>query len=289
MRVWFAPFLGLWSGIFLLSCAAGEGVPPPRTLPRETPQASLSLDRIEAFDPDRIALHFVLTVENNRSAGASVDIRRGLAAVNGRDPGEKAAWVVSDHTTVPAHGSARFPVRLDLDLGGVPLSGDVDEYKVEFLLDLLWSFDSGENAETHTGAEVVFPRIRVPEFSITSIAIVRAELINTRFKVTLRIDNPNHFPVELSSFTYELYGAGRFWANGEERDIMRIPPKGSSETELALIMNFINMKRELLDQVIAMRQVGYRFSGEALVGTGLEYLPQFRMAFDRSGNSPVVE
>ncbi|MDR2110799.1 MAG: LEA type 2 family protein, partial [Spirochaetaceae bacterium] len=92
-----------------------------------------------------------------------------------------------------------------------------------------------------------------------------------------------------SAFTYELYGAGRFWAAGEERDIMVIPAGGAGETELLLAMNFLEMKRELLDQVVAMRRVGYRFAGEASVSTGIPYLPRFTMSFDRSGDSPVVE
>jgi hypothetical protein len=54
-------------------------------------------------------------------------------------------------------------------------------------------------------------------------------------------------------------------------------------------MNFINMRRELLDQVIALREVRYRFAGEATVSTGVDYLPQFRMGFELSGNSEVVE
>jgi LEA14-like dessication related protein len=282
MRLWFAPFWGLI--LCFLSCATGEG--SPAAVPQDTPRVSLSFDRIEALDPDHIVLHFVLAVENSRSAGASVDLRGGRVVLNGRDPGGRVR-MASEGTEVPACASARFPVRLDLDMSALP--GDADEYEAELLLDPVFIYDSGEKAETHAGAGVVFPRIRAPEFTIASIAIIRAELINTRFKVKLRIGNPNPFPVELSSFTYELYGAGRFWAGGEERDLMRIPPKGSAEAELFLVMNFINMPRELLDQVIAMRQVGYRFAGEAAVGTGIEYLPQFRMSFDRSGNSPVAE
>ncbi|MDR2158742.1 MAG: LEA type 2 family protein, partial [Treponema sp.] len=114
-------------------------------------------------------------------------------------------------------------------------------------------------------------------------------LVNTRFRVTVRIDNPNGFPVNLSSFEYELYGAGRFWADGKETDALHIPARDSAEVKLFLLMNFINMKRELLDEVIAMRQVRYRFSGEALVETGVSWLPEFRMRFDRQGHSNVFK
>jgi LEA14-like dessication related protein len=105
----------------------------------------------------------------------------------------------------------------------------------------------------------------------------------------LRIDNPNPFPVELSTFRYELYGAGRFWAEGAREDLLRIAPGEAAERDLSLVMNFINMRRELLDDIIAMGQVAYRFKGEAAVSTGIDYLPQFRASFDRAGKTRVVE
>jgi LEA14-like dessication related protein len=131
------------------------------------------------------------------------------------------------------------------------------------------------------------PEILEPEFSISSIVILQAELINTRFKVRLRIDNPNSFPLKLSAFNYELYGAGRYWAEGRETDLVEIPPEGHAEKDLFLLMNFMNMKRDVLDQVIALQAVDYRFSGNVVVGAAGGGLPPFVMRFDRSGKSPV--
>jgi hypothetical protein len=51
----------------------------------------------------------------------------------------------------------------------------------------------------------------------------------------------------------------------------------------------MGMKRDLLDQVIAFQNVRYRFTGEALVTTGIEYLPKFPSGFDLSGYSEVFE
>jgi LEA14-like dessication related protein len=180
---------------------------------------------------------------------------------------------------------------LDLVLADIPGSGTLkqEEYRAGLSLDLGFIFDSGESLRVLASAEALFPPIREPEFIITAIAVKKAELINTRFKVNLRVENPNYFPVELSALNYELYGGGRFWADGQEQDILYIPPGGAAETELFLVMNFINMRRDLLDQVIALKQVRYRFTGEATVSTGIHYLPRFRTHFDRSGNSVVIE
>jgi hypothetical protein len=54
-------------------------------------------------------------------------------------------------------------------------------------------------------------------------------------------------------------------------------------------MNFINMNRGLLDEIAALRQVDYRFTGTALVNTGFAFLPHFRWTYDSSGRTLVRE
>jgi len=137
--------------------------------------------------------------------------------------------------------------------------------------------------------EVVEPAIEVrePVFTITSIEIKQASLINTLFKCTLKIDNPNVFPLTVSSLRYDLYGDGRHWGSGRERNLAAIAPQSSSENEFSFEMNFIDMPRSLLDDIIAMQQVRYRFTGEAEIGTEMPNLPAHRMAFDLSGESEV--
>ena len=131
--------------------------------------------------------------------------------------------------------------------------------------------------------------IQEPQFTIISIAIVQADLINTRFKLTLKVDNPNAFPLTIVSFSYELYGNGRFWASGREKNFPPIPAQGPSEIEIGFEMNFINMNRNLLDDIVAMRQVQYRFTGDVQVETGIPELPGFHINFERAGKSTVIQ
>ena len=128
--------------------------------------------------------------------------------------------------------------------------------------------------------------IREPVFTIASISIEQASLVNTVFKYTLKIDNPNTFPITVFSFRYELYGNGRLWGGGIERGLAAVPAQGSSETKLSFEMNFIDMPRSLLDEVIAMKYVRYRLTGEAEIRADMP-TPAFRTAFEFSGESEV--
>jgi LEA14-like dessication related protein len=129
--------------------------------------------------------------------------------------------------------------------------------------------------------------VKEPIFEIVSIVILQAELINTQFETVLRIDNPNEFPLELSRIKYELYGNGMFWADGTENDIFQIPAKSRHDAKFRFSMNFINMNRKLLDDVIAMRRVQYVFKGEADVRGNYARLPVSTMKFNCLGLSEV--
>jgi len=137
-----------------------------------------------------------------------------------------------------------------------------------------------------TEPEITF-EIKDPVFEVTSIYIVQADLVVTEFEAVIRIDNPNVFDMELSSLKYELHGNGRFWADGVVKGILQIPASSSGETKFKFEMNFINMNRALLDDVINRRRVNYRFKGNAEVKPNLPKVNAFNVDFDCSGFSDV--
>jgi Conserved secreted protein len=128
-----------------------------------------------------------------------------------------------------------------------------------------------------------------PEFNIISIAVIQADLINTQFEALIKIDNPNRFAVNLSSLGYELYGNGRLWADGKGKDVLHVPAQSSCQTEFRFSMNFINMSRSLLDDIIAKRQIRYRFSGKVEVEPVIPNIEPFYINFERYGLSGVKE
>jgi len=126
-----------------------------------------------------------------------------------------------------------------------------------------------------------------PEFEVVSIYVIQADLVVTEFEAVIKIDNPNNFAADLSSIKYELYGNNYFWADGEANDVLHIPAKTASETQFRFKMNFINTSRKLLDDVIAMRSVNYRFKGQAEVKPDIPKASAFSVKFDCSGFSEV--
>jgi LEA14-like dessication related protein len=295
-----APFLFFFLYLLLLSLlsCATKASPPMETLPippvspaapHVYPAARLAFDRLEAVTPDSLSLLFRLEADNPRTEPTRIRAAAWKTAVNGVEREEEGVLTLEGEA-LAALSSGTYPLRLEMPLTARMFTDPPGRTGEAVLtVGLVFTYASGEEVQIPVTAAAVFPLIREPVVRITGIAVKKAELINTRFKVSLKIDNPNVFPVELSAFSYELYNAGRLWADGAREDVLVIPPESSAETDLFLTMNFINMSRELLNQIAALRDIHYRFTGEAGVSTGIEHFPQFNIKYDLSGRSAVVE
>jgi LEA14-like dessication related protein len=292
----------LWLPFTLLAC---RSVPGP-----VSPPASLAFDRLQASDPNTVILHFTLTAENNRDTAADLSLTGYKLLLDGRELTEGSSLEPDLPLRLEPRQKAEIPLQLKLDLKktlterepGKTAAPEPNPYReslpeddpasaktarVVLTTHLDFAFGRKKIAVSPSGAAEFSP-LREPVFEIISIAVMQAELINTRFKVRIRISNPNPFPVNLSSFQFELYGAGRLWAEGTEKKAVMVPPGSSAEKELFLKMNFIDMRRDLLDQVINMERVNYRFSGAVKIDTALEYLPVYTSSFNLEGKSEVI-
>ncbi|MDR1127757.1 MAG: hypothetical protein LBL20_00465, partial [Treponema sp.] len=211
---------------FCLSCASpapptGESAPLPR------PRAGLSFDRVEAESPKHLTLWFNLEAENPRSKDARLAPSAWSALFNGKAIPPGSVFIVPEGP-VAGGGKLAAPLRLDIntpDIDAKEFSEDTaGECKAELAFDLVFDYGGGETEKVPVKAAASFPLILEPEFRIISVAVKKAELIDTRFKVKIRLKNPNSFPVELSAFSFELYHVGSLWASGSRKNIMLIPP-----------------------------------------------------------------
>ncbi|MCL2066657.1 MAG: LEA type 2 family protein [Treponema sp.] len=267
--------------------------------PDYKPAAVLELEQVEAYSINQFNLYYNLIITNPLPIEAIIEIDNWDCIVNGMylDCENAALTLEGDEALgiklkVEPSSTVEKILTMNLDLknqGQVLINNEGDEYITKMSVNIIFHYEQGRTYDYEAISDSSFPHIKEPQFTITSIAVLQAELVNTRFRVRIRIDNPNIFPVALSSFGYILYGDGRFWANGRENDLLDIPAQSSAETNLYFMMNFIDMKRQLLDDIIAMRDVSYRFLGNVEVGTNIALLPRFKMDFERSGNSPVYK
>jgi len=275
--------------LFFMAClfTACKSKPvAPQTEAAPSPYATLVFTGIKADDIEHLKLFYSL--EAKAQSGSLARIESWRVEIDGQDAGFAFSM---NYPQGDFPVDSRISLALDMDIAALAAKGlaPKDDYAVTLIAELGVYSGAASPARVVARTSANFPGVRAPGFNITSIAILKAELINTRFRVSMRIDNPNPFPLELSNFIYKLYGNGRLWADATEKKIFVVEGKSSMQGDLYLIMNFINMERSLLDQIVNLVSVNYRFTGEARVSTGIDYLPEFSTGFDLSGYSEVLE
>jgi LEA14-like dessication related protein len=202
------------------------------------------------------------------SAAPSVHVERDLASVS-LVPGASTASLVVFDFDAPAGTAPLIPMNLEATVSFTSAGSG-----------------SGAAAVSYAGE---FPRIMPPELHIASIRILKDELINTRLRVDLEILNPNIFPLSFAALDYKLFGEGRYWASDSLAKAFAVPALQTATASLYLTMNFTDMSRSLLDQVIKLSAVKYRLTGAGRIDTGLDFLPQFTLPFDMAGRTQVLK
>jgi len=275
--------------LFFTACKSKPVAPEivvPETVTVPSPSATLAFTGIQADDVEHLRVSYNLEVKAPLPSTARIESWRVL--IDGQDAGSAFSL---NYPRAEFAIDSTVPLTLSMDIAALAAKGlaPKDNYAVTLTADL--DVFSGAAVSAHITAQGTanFPGIQEPRFNITSIAVLKAELINTRFRVNMRIDNPNPFPLEMSGLSYELYGNGRHWADGIDKNSFVVNGRSSVQGDLYLMMNFINMERSLLNQIVNLVDVNYHFTGEAQISTGIDYFPKFKTGFDISGYSKVLD
>lgn len=260
----------------LASCATEEPAPPPSV---ELSVLSVAVSAVD-LDSARVALEFSVA-----NSGTSVVTLSSLIVA------ADSAGVTLASPPLIDLGSARLepgaattiPLAFDVDAP----AGDAPTVPLRLTARLEYASAAGGTDATTIERACGFPRILPPVMRISSIRILKDELINTKLGVDLVVENPNAFPLSFAELEYRLYGEGRYWASGSLAKAFVVPAGESASASLYLTMNFTDMSRSLLDQVIKLATVRYRLVGAGRIDTGLEFLPRFVQPFDMAGETGV--
>ncbi len=284
--------LGLFFSFLIFGEASCTTQPSP-AVPLENPlEGSFTLQSAEVMDRgDTLLIAGVFEISN--TASQEIFVAEPTVEITVEDSNHRVSTI-----TVPLSPSGN-PQALKAGASSLyPFSASVKVRDLtpdeggNFLCHLtgrgLW--ETGKNSLTHpfTVSQTYSVKwLRAPELRILSLAVKQAELVNTRFRIRLSVYNPNGFPLTISRMRYELFGNGRPWADGFMEKIYTIPSAQTTEVDVFVVMNFIDMGRDLFNQVLTMKDVSYRFAGTLQLATPLESQPPFSYAFNLEGFAPV--
>ena len=149
-----------------------------------------------------------------------------------------------------------------------------------------WLFLSA--AALFTSACATFPsRPEPPRVTLAGLTVVSMDLFEQRYRMKLRVQNPNNYRLPLSGMEYTLELNDRRFATGVSSDDIDLPAFG----EKLIVVDVSSNLLQLLDQVHALEGGGepslrYRLAGHVgVVGRNLklpfEYTGEVSLALDQ--------
>ena len=125
------------------------------------------------------------------------------------------------------------------------------------------------------------PHFEQPQLTVVSIEIKDATFAEQRFRVRLRVQNPNDRALPVTGISYTIQLAGEDFGQGMAADAFTVPPFGEAEFDLLMTTNLASSLWKVLPRLKDSSQpIEYRLVGK--VSTNLLFLRT--LPFDERGS-----
>ena len=96
-----------------------------------------------------------------------------------------------------------------------------------------------------TACGSLVPVLTPPEITVAKFQVVDVQLLEQQYALTLRVQNPNNFPLPIQGLSYKLSIQGVPFAHGVSRQSVWIDAYGEALIEVSLVSGTLNMIRQM--------------------------------------------
>lgn len=155
-----------------------------------------------------------------------------------------------------------------------------------FLLSLLLAFG------VMGGCAGLTKRPEPPEVSLANMSILNAGLFEQRYRLQLRLQNPNDFALPIKGMKYQVYVNDKVFARGVSSDPVTIPAFSEAVIDVEGISNLSSLVDQLFELGSGGKEkIQYRLSGSARLANQplsipFEYQGEFKLPMPK-GTEPA--
>jgi LEA14-like dessication related protein len=84
------------------------------------------------------------------------------------------------------------------------------------------------------------PKLQSPTLSLVSLKMMSGDIFSQKFRVRIKVENPNDRELPIKSIEYELFMQGDSFAKGNSAAPFVVPSRGEMEFDLTMETNFIS-------------------------------------------------
>lgn len=129
-----------------------------------------------------------------------------------------------------------------------------------------------------SGCAVFVPRLETPSLSIVDVEVLRANFLEQRLRVRMRVENPNDRSLPIRGLSYTVYLGGQEFATGASDAGFVVPALGTAEFNMDVTANAAGALFAILHRPNG-QGIAYRMKGRVELSRGwLRSIP-----FEQSG------
>ncbi len=114
-----------------------------------------------------------------------------------------------------------------------------------------------------TGCASLVQQTEPPHISITNLKILDIQLLEQQYGLTMRIQNPNDFPLSIKGLSYKLEINGSKLAYGVSNSPITVPAFGEKKLDVTMVSGTFGIIRQLQSLEQQGRElIDYRLSGK---------------------------
>jgi LEA14-like dessication related protein len=133
-----------------------------------------------------------------------------------------------------------------------------------------------------SGCALFVPKLQTPRLAIVDIQVLRANFLEQRLRVRMRVDNPNDRSLPVQGLSYTVYLGGEEFATGVSDASFVVPALGTAEFSMDVSANAAGAIFAILSKPHG-QGVDYRMKGRVELTHGwLRSIP-----FEQSGSFVV--
>jgi LEA14-like dessication related protein len=113
--------------------------------------------------------------------------------------------------------------------------------------------------------------LKSPQLTVVNVQLLRSDILSQRFRVRMRVMNPNDRKLAVAGIDYRLQVEGENFANGTSAASFVVPALGQTEFDMTMNSNMAATVFKLLgqkDRTMA-DPIAYRIAGKVSLSEGL--------------------
>jgi LEA14-like dessication related protein len=97
-----------------------------------------------------------------------------------------------------------------------------------------------------SGCATLAQSVEAPKLSLSNVQMLQSTLLEQRYRLTLRVQNPNGIPLPIKGMDYAVKFAGVDFASGVTPNAFRIPANGEHTVDIDVTTNLLRSAQQLM-------------------------------------------